>query len=119
MNTTSSIYLSFFIQNEQYPGATDLQYTFVVGMSFGLTLLIAPLANYLSKRYHFKVPMVLGISLFSGAYLAAAFTTQIWQLFVTIGVASGFGLGLLFIPTIPLTQQWFDKKRALAAGLGA
>ena len=91
MNTSNSIYLSFFIANNQYPGATSLQYSFVIGMSFGLTLFIAPLANYLSKRFHFKVPMILGTCLFSGAYICAAYTTQIWQLFVTIGIMSGFG----------------------------
>lgn len=60
----------------------------VGGLSIGLALFVAPLSNYLAKRYHFKVPMIIGIILFSGGQICAAFTTEMWQLFLTQGVVS-------------------------------
>lgn len=92
----------------------------------------APFINYLSKRFNFKVPLVIGAVVLILAQIFAGLSTHIWQLFLTQGIMFGFGLGFvslqlpyrngssfssyvqLWIPALPLTNQWFSKKRALA-----
>lgn len=63
--------------------------------------------------------MVLGIFLFCGGQIAAAFASQVWHLFITLGVMFGTGNGFIFIAILPLASQWFDHKRAMASGLSA
>lgn len=53
------------------------------------------------------------------AQIFAGLSTKIWQLFLTQGVMFGLGLGLIFVPTVPLGNEWFSKKRAYATGLSA
>jgi hypothetical protein len=55
-----AIYLSFFLSKNNFPGATTLQFAFIGGLSVSLAMLIAPLSNYLSKRFHYKLPMLIG-----------------------------------------------------------
>ena len=56
---------------------------------------IAPLANFLTLRYNFKVSMVLGLILYVGSQILAAFSKHIWQLILTQGVLFGIGSGLV------------------------
>src|ERR1700730_2247780 len=92
----------------------------------------APLANWISRRYHYKLTMSIGLVLQGGSFLCASFATkvpqpfqigqtngQIWQLFLTQGLMFGIGMGLLFVAAAPLPNQWFNKRRALAMGVCA
>ena len=85
------VFLSFYRQYDYFPGATSLQYGFIGGMSTGLAFLMAPVANYLaSTTKMFQVPMSLGVALYVGGQLGAAFTNRVWQLFLTQGVMCGW-----------------------------
>ena len=45
--------------------------------------------------------------------------TEYWQLFLSQGLCTGLGGGLLFTPTLTLISTYFDKKRALALAVAA
>lgn len=55
--------------------------------------------------------------MFRGAYIAASFSREIWQLVLSQGVCFGAGMGLCFTATASLIPQWFNKRRSLANGL--
>ena len=55
----------------------------------------APFINYLSKRFNFKVPLIIGVIVLVLAQIFAGLSTQIWELFLTQGVMFGFGLGFV------------------------
>lgn len=61
--------------------------------------------------------MYAGLTCQSAGYIAASFATRVWQLYLSQGVLVGIGMGLLFIPSVQVTSQWFDKKRSLANGI--
>lgn len=42
-----------------------------------------------------------------------------WQLMLAQGVIVGLGCGLLFLPSIAVLPQYFEKRRALATGIGS
>ena len=42
-----------------------------------------------------------------------------WQLVLTQGILVGFGSGCLFLPSIAVLPQYFEKRRALATGIGS
>lgn len=55
----------------------------------------------------------------TAAFIGASFTTQIWHLILSQGVAFGAGMGFLFTATVGLIPQWFREKRSLANAIGS
>lgn len=56
---------------------------------------------------------------FSAAFIGASFTTQIWHLILSQGIAFGAGMGFLFTGSVGLIPQWFTRKRSLANSIGS
>jgi fucose permease len=63
---------------------------------------MAPLSNYLTLKYNFKMPMVLGLVLYISGQILAAFSRKIWQLILTQGILFGAGAGLVRVTYLPL-----------------
>lgn len=82
-----------------------------------MAMLMAPVATYTCRRWHFKLTLGAGVLCLSGGFIAASFTTQIWQLFLSQGVLVGMGTGLIYVPSLPIISQWFGKRRSLANGI--
>lgn len=57
-------------------------------------------------------------SLFTGlGFFLASFATEVWQLYFTQGIITGFGYSLVFIPSVTVLNEWFSLKRGLAFGI--
>jgi len=63
--------------------------------------------------------MFIGVVLQTGGFVAAAFAKRIWHLYLTQGVLVGIGVGMLFIPSVAVTSQWFEKRRSLANSINS
>jgi MFS family permease len=61
----------------------------------------------------------MGILLQTAGLLGASWATQIWHLFLSQGVAFGFGMGFLYVTTAGILPQWFSKKRSFANSIGS
>ena len=81
-------------------------------------LLLAPLATICIRRFGTRVSLQIGTILETGAFIGASFTSQIWHLILSQGIAFGAGMGFLFTATVGLIPQWFHKKRSLANSIG-
>src|SRR6201985_2113608 len=88
--------------------------------SFGFvgSAFVSPLIGRLMDRLGQRRVMELGVALRAGALRLAPLTTQLWHLYLTIGVLVGAGsicLGYsgqsLFLP------NWFIRRRGLAIGV--
>ncbi|KZT27485.1 MFS general substrate transporter [Neolentinus lepideus HHB14362 ss-1] len=117
VNAAFSIYLSYYLDHDVFPGATSLEYSFVGGLSVALALFVAPLATYISRHYTFRTTMLIGVALQVGGLIAASFTKEIWQLFLSQGVACGTGMGFIFVSIIGIPSQWFSRRRGMANGV--
>lgn len=82
-------------------------------------MLVAPLSNLATRLVSVKLPMSLGVALFSGGFLAASFSSKIWHLYLFQGVFVGAGVGLIWVPANAIIPQWFTTKRSLANGICA
>ena len=47
------------------------------------------------------------------------FCSRYWQVILAQGVLVGLGSGCLFLPSIAILPQYFEKKRGLATGIGS
>lgn len=52
------------------------------------------------------------------AFIGASFTSKIWHLVLSQGIAFGIGMGFLFTGSVGLIPQWFTKRRSLANSIG-
>ncbi|KAF2724223.1 MFS transporter, MCP family, solute carrier family 16, member 6 [Polychaeton citri CBS 116435] len=113
------VYLSHYLATDYFPGANSLDYAFVGGLQFGGAMLVSPLCTILTRELGRRVVMLTGSLLMAVAYIAASFTGEIWQLYLSQGLLVGIGMGALFVPSVQVLPQWFLKRRSLAGGLAS
>lgn len=49
--------------------------------------------------------------------MMTSLASQYWQIVLAQGLVVGMGCGMFFVPSMALLPTYFDKKRALSAGL--
>jgi MFS family permease len=79
-----------------------------------MALVISPLATICTRKYGTQISLGIGILFETAGLLGASWATQIWQLFLSQGLAFGFGMGFLFVASVGLVPQWFSKRRSFA-----
>ena len=80
---------------------------------------IAPLVNFCVKHFGSKITLGIGVFFQTAAFIGASFAAEIWQLYLSQGVALGMGIGFMFVSTAGIIPQWFTKGRALANGIAS
>jgi MFS family permease len=113
------VFLAHYLAANTFPGATSLDYAFVGGLSISLALFISPLATVVVSKHGTKPALAIGILLQTAGLLGASFASQIWHLFLSQGIAFGFGMGFLFIASVNIVPQWFKRKRSFANAISA
>ncbi|GAB7332423.1 hypothetical protein MBLNU13_g04231t1 [Cladosporium sp. NU13] len=113
------VYLSYYLRTERYPDASDLDFAFVGGFNFAFAMVAAPFATALTHRFGKYPTMAIGIVLQTTGYVTAGFANRIWQLMITQGVLVGLGIGMVYVPSLPILSQWFDARRTLANGISS
>ncbi|KAJ6119840.1 Major Facilitator Superfamily protein, partial [Penicillium sp. IBT 18751x] len=87
------VYLSHYLSDNNFPEAKPLDFALIGGFNFSMAMLSAPVVTIIARKYSTKLPMLLGLV--------------------------GFGVGFIYIPSVAVISQWFDKKRSLANGISA
>ncbi len=63
--------------------------------------------------------------LYTGSFLVVlgmvltGLCSEYWQLLLSQGILVGVGTGCLFLPSVAVLPQYFEKKRGLATGIGS
>ncbi|KAI1886723.1 hypothetical protein AGOR_G00198740 [Albula goreensis] len=78
-----------------------------------------PVSSIMVNKFGCRPVMLFGGLLASAGMVAASFTTNIIQLYLTAGVLTGLGLALNFQPSLIMLGSYFDRRRPLANGLAA
>ena len=68
---------------------------------------------------YFRATFVAGSILQLVGIFTTSLSTEYWQLFLTQGICTGIGNGLLFTPALACISTYFSKKRALALAIAA
>ncbi|USW56619.1 Putative major facilitator superfamily, MFS transporter superfamily [Septoria linicola] len=113
------IYISHYLADDYFPGARPLDFALIGGLEFGVAMIISPLCTISTRELGRFVVMFSGCVMFAGGFVAASFASEIWQLYLSQGVLVGLGLGAVFIPSIQVLPQWFEKRRSLAGGIAS
>lgn len=89
----------------------------VASIFYCLSLLLGPVASELTTRFGCrKVTMLAGLVCCMG-FVASAFVTQVWMLYITFSVIVGSGFSVCYVTSVISVAYYFEKRRALATGL--
>ncbi|KAH8602576.1 MFS transporter, MCP family, solute carrier family 16, member 6 [Bisporella sp. PMI_857] len=113
------VYLAHFLRAGMFPEARPLDYAFIGGLQFSISLAIGPLVTPLVRKFGTQIPMLVGIFIQCIGFITASFSMRIWHLYLTQGVLLGIGQGFIFVPCSPVISQWFSKKRSLAQAISS
>jgi len=83
----------------------------------GITLGAGPIASSFVNKYGCRTVTILGAIIAAGGLALSMFATSITYLFLSVGVCTGFGFGLIYLPAIVSVSMYFEKKRAFATGI--
>lgn len=89
----------------------------VASIQTGCYLLAGPAAAGLANAFGCRAVTISGSLLAAAGFCGAVFAQSIVQLYITIGLLSGIGFGLIFLPAAVNISFYFEKKRAFATGI--
>jgi len=94
-------------------GVTSLIPSILVGITLGS----GPIASSFTNRYGCRVVTIAGALLGALGLAVSTLAKSITVLYFTIGVCTGLGFGLIYLPAIVSVSMYFEKKRAFATGI--
>lgn len=75
-----------------------------------------PIAGVMTTRYGCRVTTIIGGLIAGVGCFASAYARSVAELCLTFGVIAGFGLSLVFVPSVVVVAFYFEKNRAFATG---
>ena len=116
-NSAFGVFLSFYLNNGVYKGATKYDYAIIAGLTVCLGQGACPIGILIMRIIGMKPTMLIGTVCLLAGFLLAAFSTRLWELYMTQGVLIGFSIALIFSPATTVLPGWFLKKRAVSMGI--
>uniref|UniRef100_A0A3P9MGE1 Monocarboxylate transporter 7 n=1 Tax=Oryzias latipes TaxID=8090 RepID=A0A3P9MGE1_ORYLA len=112
--------LGIFLQDlmEEF-GESNSRVSWVISICAFIMTFTAPLATMLSNRFGFRPVVMMGGFLTCLGTISSAFTSSIKEMYITIGVISGFGYCLSFLPTVTILAQYFCRRRSLVTAVAS
>ncbi|XP_053970364.1 monocarboxylate transporter 12 [Hylaeus volcanicus] len=106
-------YLEFLYYFEGGKGAT----AWIASILVGVTLCSGPISGSFVNKYGCRAVTIAGSILASACLLASMWAQHVITLYFTIGLGTGLGFGLIYLPAIVSVTCYFDKYRSLATGI--
>lgn len=78
--------------------------------------LSGPVSSSFVNKYGCRAVTIAGAILAGVCLFASAFAQNVLTLIFTIGIGTGMGLGLIYLPAIVSVTMYFEKYRSLATG---
>ncbi|CAL8271908.1 unnamed protein product [Lota lota] len=100
-------------------GESNSRVSWVISICVFILNFTAPLSTVLSNRFGYLPVVMTGGVLISLGTITSAFTNSINQMYITIGVVSGLGYCLTFLPTVTILAQYFSRRRSLVTSVAS
>ncbi|XP_033500873.1 solute carrier family 16 member 6b [Epinephelus lanceolatus] len=112
--------LGVFLQDlmEEF-GESNSRVSWVISICVFIFTFTAPLSTMLSNRFGYRPVVMMGGFLISLGTITSAFVSSINEMYITIGIVSGLGYCLSFLPTVTILAQYFSRRRALVTSVAS
>ncbi|KAF4456889.1 hypothetical protein F53441_1100 [Fusarium austroafricanum] len=105
---------SYFIDTFNEPSSTV---SWIGSMQIFLYFFIGIFSGRLMDAGYFRVTFLTGSLSSIIGILASSFGSQLWIMFLTLGLGVGLGNGLMSCPMLAVISQHFTARRGLALGI--
>ncbi|GFY50008.1 monocarboxylate transporter 14, partial [Trichonephila inaurata madagascariensis] len=109
----------YYVEFRKYFDTTSGAASLVMSILLGTTNFVGPIASALVNKYDCRTVSLMGSAISCIGLLLSLVAPRIEYLYVTSGVITGFGFGLLYLPTITSVAMHFENKRATAMGISS
>ncbi|KAI9644659.1 hypothetical protein NHQ30_006683 [Ciborinia camelliae] len=116
-SVSEEAFYTFYANGSASPTESSSPIISRVTLFLAQRLFTAPVATICTRKLGMHSTLAIGILLQTAGLIGASFANQIWHLFLSQGVAFGFGMGFLFVGSVGVVPQWFSKRRSLATGI--
>lgn len=111
-------YLVFMLSLEAEFGWSHASLSRVFSVYLITLGLFSPLTGSILDSWGPYICYLIGSILLAGAIFLASFTTDLWQLFISIGIMGGMGASLMgMVPATAVIGRWFDHNMSLGIAL--
>ena len=93
------------------------QTAWIVSIAAGLLLGAGGLSGRLSDHLGPRRVLALGATLIGSGLFLSSVSSSLWQVYLAYGIALGFGVSCVFVPSVATVGQWFERRRGLAIGI--
>ncbi|KAM7035375.1 monocarboxylate transporter 7 isoform 1-T1 [Acridotheres tristis] len=98
---------------------TNSRISWIISICVFVQTFTAPLSTVLSNRFGHRLVVMAGGLLVSAGMVIASFARSVVDMYITIGIVSGLGYCLSFLPTVTILSQYFDKRRSLVTAVAS
>ncbi|CAD5116583.1 DgyrCDS5460 [Dimorphilus gyrociliatus] len=82
-----------------------------------LLYLVGIIGGPLIRRFGWRVVAISGSILSAIGFASSGLVNNLYLLYLTYGIITGIGNGLVYLTSMVCIQHYFDKRRALATGI--
>ncbi|WAR28843.1 MOT9-like protein, partial [Mya arenaria] len=107
-----------YVELLEYYGSSKGSTALIGSLCPGVLFLIGPVVSMLVRKFGCRAVAVSGALVASASHIASIFAPNMQFLYFSLGVMTGFGYGLIYLPSIVCVVSYFDNRRALATGIG-
>ncbi|XP_076016013.1 monocarboxylate transporter 13-like [Genypterus blacodes] len=107
----------FFVEFIQYFGESAQAVSWITSTGVAALQFISPVAAALCNAYNARVVVITGGILAGVGLILATQATSLLHLYLSMGVISGLGWGLVITPMLASVIASFTRRRSLAVGL--
>ncbi|XP_044151985.1 monocarboxylate transporter 7 [Bufo gargarizans] len=109
----------FFTDLMIYFEESNSRISWIISICIFVLTFTAPISTVLSNRFGHRPVVMFGGFLVSMGMILASFARNVVEIYVSIGVVSGLGYCLSFLPTVTILSQYFDKRRSLVTAIAS
>ncbi|KAK2816791.1 hypothetical protein Q5P01_024982 [Channa striata] len=100
-------------------GESNSRVSWVISICIFIFNFTAPLSTMLCNRFGCRPIVMIGGLLITLGNITSAFTNSINEMYISIGILSGLGYCLTFLPTVTILAQYFSRRRALVTSIAS
>jgi len=91
-----------------------------IALAFAIACLVFGLVTFpagrLSDRFGPRIVVLVGGIILGAGFILSGYIHTKFQLYITYGLVSGLGGGLIYLPPIATAPKWWPDRRGLATG---
>ncbi|XP_022103938.1 uncharacterized protein LOC110986399 [Acanthaster planci] len=100
-------------------GGTNAETSWTGSIMLGMMLCSGPMISVFIDKFGACAVAVVGGALASAGFILSATATSLIHLYFSFGVLAGLGFGMSYLPCIVMLGNFFERRRAFAAGISA